>query len=283
MLLGRDLDGFFIRAMQTLAPYVPDLVCIGGCANALYRYHPLATSLPWDYVGTMDVDIAVPGVLPPKPPASIAELMRAAGFKELHLGCDNRAVIKYAPDDASPVDLEFLCPMSGLRGTRGHNPIAHAVQAGLHAQPLRYLELLLTRTWDVNPGDVPEFAGVLDLPVRVPNPSAYVVQKILIRDTQRSPAALEKDCFYIYEISGVFRNALDHLRTEYQLLATCPPKWKLRFAVEARRVFRDANAEGPLCATRVFADSGRAIAGTAKLTPEMVARSVNRLLDHMLG
>lgn len=56
MLFGTDLDEFFGRVMKTLAPYLDDLVCIGGCANTLYRFHPMASPLPWGYIGTTDMD-----------------------------------------------------------------------------------------------------------------------------------------------------------------------------------------------------------------------------------
>lgn len=283
MFLGHELDRFFGRAVQTLTPYLGDLVCIGGCANALYRYHPLAQPLQWDYIGTTDMDLAVPAALPVKSAAPVVDLMRAAGFKELNFGCGNKAVIKYVPVEASPIDLEFLCPLSGIRGGRTRSPASYAVQTGLLAQPLRYLELLLCRPWEVDLGRIPELVALRGISVRVPNPAAYVVQKILIRDEGRSAAAREKDCFYIYEVSGVFRDALASLRGEFENLAPCPPKWKRRFSDGAKRLFRDANAEGPLSAARVFADSGRSVVGGAGLTSEIVAASVNRLLDHMLG
>ena len=43
MLLDKEFDRFFQEVIQSLSPYLGDLVCIGGCANALYRFHKLAS------------------------------------------------------------------------------------------------------------------------------------------------------------------------------------------------------------------------------------------------
>ena len=52
-------DRFFRKLVETLNPYLGELVCIGGCANALYRHHPHAAEDGPAYLGTMDVDWAV--------------------------------------------------------------------------------------------------------------------------------------------------------------------------------------------------------------------------------
>jgi hypothetical protein len=60
LLHDPQFDAFFKRTVTAVAPYADSLVCIGGCANALYRHHPLAAK-PWPtYLGTMDADWAVP-------------------------------------------------------------------------------------------------------------------------------------------------------------------------------------------------------------------------------
>ncbi len=37
MLLGKDFDEFFVDTIKALRPYLDEVVCLGGCANALYR------------------------------------------------------------------------------------------------------------------------------------------------------------------------------------------------------------------------------------------------------
>lgn len=82
MLLESDFDSFFVRTMKALESYLDDILCVGGCANALYRYHESASEMAWGYLGTKDIDIAVPQKLPTRERAPIAGLMEEAGFKE---------------------------------------------------------------------------------------------------------------------------------------------------------------------------------------------------------
>jgi len=285
MLLGPDFDALFIRSVRALAPYLADILCIGGCANALYRYHRLASSVPWDYVGTKDFDIALPQTLPDDDRAPIAVLMAKAGFKEQTLGTAEEPVVKYVPEDEqTAADLEFLCDLSGLPGGRKKQPVSYTVQGGLQAQPLRYLGVLFSRPWTVQLGRVPGFEQVRDLTVGIPNPAAYVFQKIRIRDQRRRDDAAAKDCFYIYEVSVVFRDAYDAIRDEYRALSPCAPKWKRNFEIEAKELFGTEDAEGPLSVVDIAEDSATALNfADAPPTTEAVCRSVNRLLDAMVG
>jgi hypothetical protein len=211
--------------------------------------------------------------------------MAQIGFKEKTLGTAKEPVVKYVPGDKdTAADLEFLCDLSGLPGGRDAAPVSHPVQDGLHAQPLRYLSLLFSHPWVVELRRVPGFDDVKDLAVQIPDPAAYVVQKILIRDQGRSEASAEKDCFYIYEVSVVFRDALDAIREEYRRLSPCTPKWKKRFESEARKLFADEDAEGPLNVVDIANDSATAVDfGDAVPTGEAVCRSVSKLLDAMGG
>jgi hypothetical protein len=285
MLMGKEFDSFFAQIVRSLGPYLDDVLCIGGCANALYRFHDLASPMPWGYLGTKDVDVATPQHLTVKDGKSLAVLMAEAGLEEEHKGRGHQAVIKYRPKDGDlAAELEFLCPLSGAKGQRegSESPTVCVVQEGLHAQPLRYLEILFSRPWSVKIGKIPEFRELGGLQVHVPNPAAYVVQKILIRDQRRADLSKAKDCYYIYEISVVFRNALDQISSEFDALSPCLPVWKKRFQKEVSRLFESQDAEGPILAVRAYQDAGRPRTGTEMPpTPEMVYRSVNKLLDAM--
>jgi hypothetical protein len=285
MLMGNEFDHFFAQIVRTLSPYLDEVLCIGGCANALYRFHDLASPMPWGYLGTKDVDVATPLHLTVKGGKSVAVLMAEAGLEEEQRGSGQQAVIKYRPKSLDlAADLEFLCPLSGVRGQREGLalPSVCMVQEGLHAQPLRYLEILFSRPWSVKIGKIPEFRDLGGLCVNVPNPAAYIVQKILIRDQRRADLSKAKDCYYIYEISVVFRDALDQISSEFNALSPFLPSWKNRFQKEVVRLFESENAEGPTLAVQAYQDAGRPRAGTEPPpTPEMVYRSVNKLLDAM--
>jgi len=282
-LLGDEFDTFFADAIGALQPYLDEIVCVGGCANALYRFHEHASDVTWDFLGTMDFDAAVPQPLPLKDRPPVAKLMDDIGFKELTCGNSDDAVIKYGPDDDnSAVDLEFLCDLSGLSKT-DQSRAAVSVQEGLYAQPLRYLAMSLNNTWRIDLGKVPGFRKLKGVTVQVPNPAAYVVSKILIRGEKRKPASMEKDCFYIYEVSTVFRNAFDGIREEYDRLTPCVPKWKKRFACDAQSLFESEHSEGPVSAVGLYRELGELKGETFDLTEEIVCRSVNRMLDALLS
>lgn len=207
--------------------------------------------------------------------------MTRAGYREETFGTQESPVVKYLPADESlPADVEFLCPLSGLPGGRKMGaPVSHPVQEGLVAQPLRYLELLLHRTWEIDLGCVPDFAQMKGAIIRIPNPAAYVVQKVLIREERRSEPSAAKDCYYIYEVSVIFRNCLETLAREYAELQKAYASWGRKFPRQAGALFAKDSAAGVTSALRVFSDAalnaGRSDVG---LTAEMIYRSVSKLL-----
>ncbi len=188
--------------------------------------------------------------------------------------------MKYrAADSDIPADIEFLCPLSGVPGGRTGNRTALQVQTGLMAQPLRYLEILMRRPWQVELGRAPEFRRFKGVLIRVPNPAAYLVQKILIRNQRRKAESIAKDCYYMYEVSVVFRDNLVALGEEYALLKEyLSPSWIKRFERDVRSLFRDEHAEGTTSALDIYADAG--INGP-RLTTGVIWRAVARMLEAM--
>lgn len=256
MLISAAFDDFFLKTLAALQPYHEDIVCIGGCANALYRYHPAASSSLAGYLGTEDIDIAVPERVPVRGNQTIAGIMEQAGLREETFGTDREPVVKYVPRHGDFTgDIEFLCNASGLRGGRERRgtPVSYEVQAGLMAQPLRYLAILLRRPWVMSLGDVPGFEAFRSINVRLPNPAAYFAQKVLIQGQRRAPEAMAKDFYYLFEISVLFRDAHKELATEYAALRTeFPRQWFRDFAQRVTANYATRYAEGPVQAARVF-------------------------------
>ena len=286
MLLDKEFDRFFQEVVQSLSPYLGDLICIGGCANALYRFHELASPAAPAYLGTKDIDWAVHQKLPLQDRPPLSSLMTEAGFKETCFGSGNQAVIKYCPaNPALSADLEFLCPLSGLPGSSNKvsPPTSHEVQAGLMAQPLRYLEILFRQPWVIDLGRVPEFKALHGTRVQVPNPAAYVVQKVLIRDQRRGLPSLAKDCYYMYEISVLFHEALDAMAKEYSNIKPgLPQAWIKRFRTKSHQLFRNEHAEGPASALQVYQAAIASRRGnSSKLNADMIVRAVNKMLERM--
>jgi len=114
--------------------------------------------------------------------------------------------------------------------------------------------------------------------IRVPNPAAYVLQKILIRDQRRKPESQAKDCYYMYEVSVVFRDNLGALGREYAELQDLPAPWLKRFTKGIRPLFQDEHAEGVTSALDVHRDSG---VGGPRLTAAIIQRAVAKMLAAM--
>ena len=288
MLIGPEFDRYFLEAIVALEPYLGDLVCIGGCANALYRHHEAATPTALATVGTMDLDLAAGPPIPLREGCAVVERLAKAGFREELLGTGTLPVVKFVPRDAAlAAEIEFLCPSSGGPKRRGGGkmPSSLKLQDGLMGQPLQYLDILLQRPWRVEVRAVPGFETCASLSwVQVPNPAAYVVQKVLIRDQRRPPESMAKDCFYLFEIAVVFRDALDRLAEEYaELSGRFPRRWLQRFEGEARRLFADRDAEGAVAAMRVHRGISN-LASTGWQPDEAVAAAaVAKMLERLFS
>ncbi len=144
---------------------------------------------------------------------------------------------------------------------------------------LRYLELLLTRPWVVDVGNIPGFEALKSIHLRIPNPASYIIQKILIQDEGRKRESMAKDFYYIFEVSVLFRNALDELRHDYQELRRAfPEKWISRFERNIIVSFRDALAEGPVMASQVHSGIQINQPGTMPVDEVVIAASVQRFI-----
>jgi hypothetical protein len=80
---------------------------------------------------------------------------------------------------------------------------------------LRYLELLLAAPWEVEVGPATGYPTIERHLVQVPNPVAFLVQKLLIHD-RREPADRAKDLIYIHDTIESFGDALAELRKLWQ-------------------------------------------------------------------
>src|SRR5580658_4853188 len=110
---------------------------------------------------------------------------------------------------------EFLTPLEGSAvKRRGRRDITARV-SGVSVQKLRHLELLLQDPWDVM------IAPALGYPtpgvrrILIPNPAAFLVQKILIHD-KRDRDKRAKDALYIHDTIETFGGNLAAIREEWE-------------------------------------------------------------------
>lgn len=199
----------FARLVEVLSPWGPQLVFVGGWAHRLYRLHPLATVPAYRPLATLDADVAF--AERERFEGNIKTQLLAAGFEEQLTGNHHPPVSQYTlgKDDSGGFYAEFLTPMTGSGRTRTGQSLATVQSAGITAQRLRYLELLLEHPWTVTIDADWGAASPMDL--RIPNPVSFIVQKLLIHD-QRLPDKKAQDLLYIHDTLELFAPELDTLR-----------------------------------------------------------------------
>jgi hypothetical protein len=196
----------FRRLISALAPWLDQIVIVGGWAHQLYRLHPLAQDLSYLPLTTLDTDVAVPAKLRVGE-QDIRERLLAHGFTEELLGESRPPATHYLLNgESSGFYAEFLTPLIGGEYDRKHKRKATTESAGITSQALRYIELLLNDPWSIDL----ESDG---LAVRVPiaNPVAYLAQKVLIHK-KRERHDRAKDILYMHDTFEVFGERLPELR-----------------------------------------------------------------------
>ena len=128
----RDDLRSFARLVDALAPWLDQVVIIGGWAHRLYRIHPLAQPLDYDPLATVDTDVAIPAELPQRA-ASMRDRLIASGFEEELLGDMRPPAVHYRLTAGDPgFYAEFLTPLIGSVNKRGRRD-ATASTAGVSA------------------------------------------------------------------------------------------------------------------------------------------------------
>jgi hypothetical protein len=146
-----DDSAAFARLIQALRPWLGHLVIVGGWAHRLHRLHPLAGVPAYAPLRTRDVDVALSLRAPVD--GDIRRALEDAGFKPEYSGDNRPPVTQYAlTDDDAGFYAEFLVPLLGGEAKRYGSPDVTVVKAGINAQKLRHLDILLVAPWSVQIG-----------------------------------------------------------------------------------------------------------------------------------
>jgi hypothetical protein len=138
----------FVRLVEAIRPWLPHIVIIGGWAHRLHRFHPLAAALLYQPLRTRDVDLA----FSPRAPLAgdLKQALTKAGFKEELSGESTPPVTRYAlGEEEYGFYAEFLTVLQGDGLRRGGQRDLTLAKAGITAQKLRYLEVLLIAPWNI--------------------------------------------------------------------------------------------------------------------------------------
>ena len=176
MTAERD-DAKFAQLVDALGPYLDRVVIVGGWAHRLFRNHPLAQALPYAPLMTRDTDVALPsGIAVDK--ENLRERLLSCGFHEEFLGDDRPPVTHYQLGDIDAgFYVEFLTPLVGSEFKRDETRKVTTTIAGVTAQKLRHLDVLLIAPWSV-PLTSGASAGQLPASIIIANPVSYIAQKL---------------------------------------------------------------------------------------------------------
>ena len=266
-------SAFLARLIEALRPWLGHLVIVGGSAHRLHRLHGLAGAPTHPPVRTRDVDFALSLHAPL--PGDISEALARAGFGRTFLGEDSPPVTHYHLEDDAGFYAEFLTPLQGGELTRRGKRDVTVARAGITAQKLRYLDVLLVAPWSVRIGhgsDVP-----LEPPadVLLPNPVSFIVQKLLIHEKRR-PNKQAQDLLYIHDTLELFGGALNDLRAVWrdQVRPSMVDQTARRAETLARALFENVSGE--------IREAAR-ISETRRLSPENLRATTEYGLAELLG
>jgi hypothetical protein len=200
----RDEAGALAHLILALREFRNDVVVIGGWAHRLSRLHPLSQAVDFEPLFSEDVDMALPAKLPPRE-EDLRAILQKAGFKADFVGENQPPVTHYRLGDEGAFYVEFLTPLVG-RAKSGTRTIA-----GVTAQALRYLDILMVAPWSVFLRE-PEYpVGSKPVEVRIANATSYLVQKMLTLE-RRDANDQGKDILYVRDTLISFGGALAELR-----------------------------------------------------------------------
>lgn len=225
----------FGRLAVGLAPWLERLVFVGGWAFRLYRLHPRADNPAYRPVVTLDADVAF--AEGERLEGSIRQRLEQAGFVESLMGRHDPPISQYTlGDDPSGFYAEFLTPLTGSGRRRSGEPHVTVKQAGVTAQRLRHLGLLLEAPWSVRVGA--DWGLAEELEARIPNPASFLAQRLLIHD-QRPAEKKSQDILYIHdtlELFGAEVEALGRLWRE-ELRPTLHVRQQRALALSVNAIF----------------------------------------------
>ncbi len=199
----------FERLLAALRPWLEQVVIVGGWAHRLHHAHPLAQAPGHEPVRTRDADVAFDTGA--RLTGRIADALRAAGFVETLSSDETPPIARYQlGTEDQGFYTEFLTPLTGQGMRRDGSADATIARAGIVAQKLRHLEVLLVAPWrcPVGGGEVAVLATPVE--VAVANPVSYVAQKLLIH-ASRAPLKRAQDILYLHDTIQLFGGSLEPL------------------------------------------------------------------------
>ena len=150
-----------------------------------------------------------------------------------------------------------------------------ASKAGINAQKLRHLDLLMVAPWSVRIGPDEEVPFDEPIDILVPNAVTFMVQKLLIHEKRRGNKRAQ-DVLYIHDTLELFGSALDELRKLWaeDVRPAMPNKTAQRAETTASALFAQV--------TDTIREAVRIPVGRS-LTPEIIRGACDYGVREVLG
>jgi hypothetical protein len=198
------------RLINALQPWRERIVLIGGWAHRLHRLHGDATAPRYQAVVTRDADLAFDVV--GRIEGDIAGALEGAGFAKRLSGEHVPPVSHFQlGDDDAGFYAEFLTPLRGSGIRRDGTDDATVTVAGVTAQKLRHLEVLLVAPWKLTLTPTEAFPVVATAEILVANPVSFITQKLLIHQL-RVGGKKAQDVLYLHDTIELFESHLLRLQ-----------------------------------------------------------------------
>jgi hypothetical protein len=200
----------FIALLSALREHLDKVIVVGGWAQRLFRLHPLARRTAPAPIATLDADLVLTNV--GSRHLDLDHALTAAGFRAEEVGLDTpRVTHYYAPGGTDELHVEFLVPRIGGGTSRRGSERKTVEIAGVGAQLLPHLDVLIDATWWVLVDSSAGYGrGTARYRVRIPNAARYIVQKLLVLD-QRSARKQPNDVRYLHDTIQTFGDSLSDL------------------------------------------------------------------------
>ncbi|WP_312458813.1 GSU2403 family nucleotidyltransferase fold protein [Comamonas sp.] len=207
-----DLEAF-AKLVQALEPWRQQLVIIGGWSHRLHRLDPRANLPDYQPVSTRDTDLAFANKAPIE--GDIKQALAQQGFKE-NLSGDHRPPAAHYTlgNESNGFYAEFLTPLQGSGKKRNGETDATMEKAGISAQKIRHLDILLIDPWSISLHQGNGFPLPRRMDVLVAHPLCFMVQKLLIQKN-RSAGKRAQDVLYIYDTIELFAALLEEFNAHW--------------------------------------------------------------------
>lgn len=227
----------FERLAAALKPWLSHVVIVGGWAHRLAHEHPLALKPQYQPVRTRDADVAFGARTRLQGNLNVA--LANAGFREELSSEETPPIAQYRLGETDEgFYAEFLTPLSGSGVRRSGAADSTLARAGIVAQKLRHLELLLMVPWaiPVGGGSSEHLGDAVD--IQIANPVSFIAHKLLIH-AERRPGKRPQDILYLHDTIQLFSGSLDglHMLWRNQIRERMTLSQRRRLVAEAHRVF----------------------------------------------